>query len=318
MIPKTYHLATWGFWHNYAIQMRPYLFFISGFAGMAGMALAHPQLDLKFWIAQAPFFLSYGFGQALTDCFQTDTDTISAPYRPLSQGIIRKSDVLWVSIAGLLMCIGVLFWLNAYNLVLGALSFFGLATYSFVKRNYWPLGPPYNALIVSFLPFMGYLCFAGVRLFELPLEVLKAGVILFMSYLIFVLMGYLKDISADRVSGYRTFPVVWGWDATVWVSDLAYAVSLLLLYKSGWIKGYAWLLFFAAWIVALVSQAHAHIQKEKTEENASFAIAGSVRFFILCCLVIISSWQPGWWPLLVSGYLFFEYSLYKRPEKTQL
>ena len=297
--------------------MRPYLFFISGFAGMAGMALAHPPLDARFWIAQLPFFLSYGFGQALTDCFQTDTDKLSAPYRPLSQGTIRRLDVLVVSVSGLLGCILVLFWLNPYTLVLGSLSFFGLATYSYVKRNYWPLGPPYNALIVSFLPVMGYLCFSGSTLFEVPGEVLKVGGILFMSYLIFVLMGYLKDISADRASGYRTFPVVWGWDATVWVSDLAYAITLATLFFSGWIKGYGWWLYALAAAVAILSQASAHFQREKKETQAAFAIAGSVRFFLLCCFVIIYSFQPGLWPALVGGYLLFEYILSKRPERTQ-
>ena len=36
------------------------------------------------------FFVSYGFGQALTDCFQTDTDALSAPYRPLVRGLVEE------------------------------------------------------------------------------------------------------------------------------------------------------------------------------------------------------------------------------------
>ncbi|MBM3297987.1 MAG: penicillin-binding protein 2, partial [Candidatus Aminicenantes bacterium] len=48
-----------------------------------------------------PLFLSYGFGQALTDCFQTDTDSLSAPYRPLVRGTISRGQVLAVSLGGL-------------------------------------------------------------------------------------------------------------------------------------------------------------------------------------------------------------------------
>lgn len=297
--------------------MRPYLFFISGFAGMSGMALTDASPDMSYWIALLPFFLSYGFGQALTDCFQVDTDKISAPYRPLSQGVIKRKDVLLVSVSGLVFCIAVLFWFNPYNLVLGALSFLGLATYSYVKRKYWPLGPPYNALIVSFLPIMGYLCFSGATIFNLPPEVFKASLVLFMSYMIFVLMGYLKDITADRVANYNTFSVVWGWDATVWVSDFMYLTTLLMLYLFGWVAGYGWVLFFLASGIAFSSQISAHFQKVKTEEYSAFSIAGSVRFFILCCFVILYSFKPGLWPWLILGYLLFEYSLSRRPEKGQ-
>lgn len=110
-------------------------------------------------LALMTFFLSYGFGQALTDCFQIDTDKISSPYRPLSRGIIRRIDVLGVSVVGLVVWILILCWFNPYNLIFGILSFGGLATYSYIKRHFWALGPAYNSLIVSFLPLMGYLSF---------------------------------------------------------------------------------------------------------------------------------------------------------------
>ncbi|MGZ3846487.1 MAG: hypothetical protein ACXVBH_10555 [Flavisolibacter sp.] len=78
------------FWKAYFIQMRPYLLFISGIAGAAGIAMRNEgDTDMnKAILAFIPFFLGYGFGQALTDCFQTDTDKLSAPYRPLSKGIL--------------------------------------------------------------------------------------------------------------------------------------------------------------------------------------------------------------------------------------
>ena len=83
---------SFSFWKAYIVQMRPYLFFVSGIAGATGIAMAkEPGTPLwKMVLAFIPFFLGYGFGQALTDCFQTDTDKLSAPYRPLSKGILSN------------------------------------------------------------------------------------------------------------------------------------------------------------------------------------------------------------------------------------
>ena len=70
-------------------------------------------------LALAVFCFSYGFGQALTDCFQRDTDRLSAPYRPLVRGRISVAQVLLVSLAGLLASMGVLAYLNP---ILGKIS----------------------------------------------------------------------------------------------------------------------------------------------------------------------------------------------------
>ena len=80
----------------YWITLRPYLFFISGVSGAVGLAIYPNETTLNLVLAFAGFFFSYGLGQALTDVFQTDTDAISSPYRPLTQGIIAKRQVLIV------------------------------------------------------------------------------------------------------------------------------------------------------------------------------------------------------------------------------
>ena len=94
--------------------MRPYLLFVSGIAGAAGMAMSKAETTetWKLLVAFFPFFMGYGFGQALTDCFQTDTDKLSAPYRPLSKGILSKKAVLGVSLAGLFFCAAAFYFLH--------------------------------------------------------------------------------------------------------------------------------------------------------------------------------------------------------------
>jgi 4-hydroxybenzoate polyprenyltransferase len=143
---KYYPFYSIKFWKAYFIHMRPYLLFVSGVAGLAGMALAQEQgLSLiKFLMAFVPFFLAYGFGQALTDCFQIDTDTISSPYRPLVKKEVTPLSVGMVSLIGLVLISFSLIYLNPYNIIWGAMSIAGLATYTFFKKNYWFAGPFYN------------------------------------------------------------------------------------------------------------------------------------------------------------------------------
>ena len=197
---------TFSFWMAYFVQMRPYLLFVSGVAGWAGISIANQEpFNLQRNIlAFLPMFLAYGFGQALTDCFQMDTDKISAPYRPLSMGIISKSSVLIVSISGLILISALMVYLNMWNGLLCLFSIFGLSTYTIVKKRFWFGGPFYNAWIVSLLPIMGYISLNGENLAALKSQNLQQLLVLsFFSYASFVLIGYLKDINADKATGYK-------------------------------------------------------------------------------------------------------------------
>ncbi len=111
MNKKIYRVYSPFFWKAYFIQMRPYLLFFSGIAGATGIAMGKntATADWKLSVAFIPFFLGYGFGQALTDCFQTETDKLSAPYRPLSKEIISIRSVFIVSMTGLFAS-GILFY----------------------------------------------------------------------------------------------------------------------------------------------------------------------------------------------------------------
>lgn len=141
------------FTRSYIITMRPYLLFVSGITGIVGLALG-PSIGIGATaIAALAFFLSYGFGQALTDCFQLDTDSLSSPYRPLAQGRLGRREVLVVSLTGLGCCGAILIYLHPLNAPLAGLTVLGLATYTFFKRRWWG-GPCYNAWIVA-LSFSG-------------------------------------------------------------------------------------------------------------------------------------------------------------------
>jgi geranylgeranylglycerol-phosphate geranylgeranyltransferase len=316
---QAYHPYQLNFWRYYLIQMRPYLLFVSGAAGLMGMAIGferYPDVSpLRLLLAFPPFFLAYGFGQALTDCFQTDTDQISAPERPLSKGLLRRKAVMSISLTGLALSAGVLIWLHPLNLLLGLLSVAGLATYTYIKRRFWWGGPPYNAWIVTLLPAMGY-CIAAPGIAGLPLPLLAMT---FISYANFVLMGYLKDIPADAATGYRTFPVVFGWRATVRTGHLlasgAVGAFVPFLSKAGTAAWATWLLACA---FALAGQWHASRVKSEDQAASLFGITCTVRTFLLLQWAAILAFQPGWVLTGILYYSLFEAVLYFRYEHNQV
>ena len=307
------------FWYNYLIQMRPYLLFVSGAAGLSGLAaglVKFPETPiLHLYLAFSAFFLAYGFGQALTDCFQMDTDRLSAPERPLSKGLISPRHVLVTSVVGLIASAGILIWLNLVNLIFSVLSTAGLATYTFIKRRYWWGGPPYNAWIVTLLPIMGYLSvasdFAGMPWWLMGIT--------FFAYANFVLMGYLKDIDADAATGYHTFPVVFGWRTTVKTGHILAALALAAFLpfwgEGGTVSRLAWLL---ALVAAAAGQIQAALVKEEHPGNAIFSISCTVRTFILLHWAVILYFQPKWLIFCMLYCLFFELTLFLRHEPEQV
>jgi 4-hydroxybenzoate polyprenyltransferase len=142
----------------------------------------------------------------------------------------------------------------------------------------------------------------------------------FFGYANFVLMGYFKDISADRATGYRTLPVVFGWRAAALASDglalaaaVTTALSLSFLVNSSLLGGP---IFVVALLVNLKAQVGIH--RVRDESLAYRPIASVVRSFILYCAAIVLSLKPEWLLFLAIFYLWFEVALSLRPEKRQV
>jgi 4-hydroxybenzoate polyprenyltransferase len=318
-----YRIASTKFVAAYVVTMRPYLLFVSGITGIAGMAFA-PGLTTSIAIPIAlASFLSYGFGQALTDCFQIDTDSISAPYRPLTQGQITQRQVLAVSLIGLCACVAVFALLNPLNLALGILSAAGLATYTHFKRRWWG-GPWYNAWIVSVLFSMGYCAGSGK-----PLQAPRNGFYftlgaVFCGYANFVLAGYFKDIDADAKAGYNTFPVVFGRAAAAIGSDLFAAgmwVSVIGFFYSA--QGIIiplnllTILFLAGAAIATL-RGQMLLHRVTTDEASHPAIGLVVHSYILSLAAVSNVLYPAWGVTLLGFYLLFVLTLKARPSRSQI
>jgi geranylgeranylglycerol-phosphate geranylgeranyltransferase len=314
------------FWKAYVVTMRPYLVFVSSAAGLVGLAFIEFSGPGRLALGFTPLFLSYGFGQALTDCFQTDTDSLSAPYRPLVRGVVTRTQVMAVSLSGLGGGLLVLAWLNPANLVFGALAVAGLLAYTFFKRRWWG-GPFWNSWIVALLPLMGRLVEKGTGPADL-LDTPPAGgsvflasvAAVFLGYANFVVMGYFKDISADRATGYRTLPVVFGWRAAAaWSDVLAFffiaAVTAVVVF-SGTVTVPGLVALAAAAGCGLAAQIGIHRTREETEAHGP--ISHVVRSFLLGTAAVVLTLRAEWLAPIAVFYLLFELALKFRPERRQV
>jgi len=321
---RAYNLFSADFGAAYLTTMRPYLLFVSGITGVAAMALVHdvqPVIALLVFFAS---FLAYGFGQALTDCFQIDTDSVSSPYRPLTKGTITTKQVMIVSAVGLTVCVSIFAVLFPLNLVFGVLCAAGLALYTPFKRRWWG-GPWYNSWIVLLLGLMAFQAAGGTLYPPTSLLVPTAGAIFF-GYANFVLGGYFKDIEADRQTGYETFPVLFGRRKAARVSSvfaglfclsLAY-VRVIAPVSDLWSGPIlvSWLLFVAALATALTAQVRLHVVQ--TDNEAHPAIGLIVHTYILGLSFLASVSQPAWWPFLLFFYGAFIVVLQVRPSRSQI
>jgi 4-hydroxybenzoate polyprenyltransferase len=310
----------------YIITMRPYLLFVSGITGIAGLSFTSGLPATNLAVLFLVFFLSYGFGQALTDCFQIDTDTLSSPYRPLTQGILRKWDVLIVSLSGLLLSGLTLAYHSLWTLPLSLLATVGLATYTYFKKRWWG-GPFYNAWIVSVLCLIAIVTqTSGYPFGSFDAAIALALAAIFFGYANFVLSGYFKDVSADRATGYNTFPVVFGFKASAIVSDIFAALFIVLVSCTlHFLQSRAPFdifripsLVFATSGFAISLVAQILLYRCTSEEESHRSISLVVHSYILQ-LSAIAAWnKPRWAIFLILFYGGFVLTMKYRPSRSQV
>lgn len=323
---KTYPLLSFKFIKAYVLTMRPYLMFVSGITGVLGMSFAGEMSLLKTLMIFKVTFLSYGFGQALTDCFQIDTDSLSSPYRPLTQGVVDKNHFLIVSSVGLLYCVSVLAFYNPLNLLLGVLAGFGLATYTTFKRKWWA-GPFYNSWIVLVLFLMAYLAGTGRTHFDLSNLIFSASIlIVFFGYANFVLTGYFKDIEADRATNYKTLPVKFGRRISTIVSDvfgIAASIPVFVTIFSLAFDSFPYQIILKALVFAYAGIAatiftQLNLHSVSRDSEAHQAIVPCVHSYILLLSSLAILNNPDWFIPLIVFYLFYLVLLKIRPAKEQI
>jgi len=301
--------------------------YISGISGLLGLTLGGREPDLYFIPPFIVFLLSYGFGQALTDSFQTDTDAISSPYRPLIGGEITPRQVFWVSLFFLAVFSGILALNNIRILLMALAASAGLILYTPFKKKWWG-GPWWNAWIVALLVLMGKMIFVHEFADLTDRSFAGAALSVFFGYAAFVIIGYLKDISADKATGYITFPVKFGWVPTVIVGILhgfvaLFAAIIFCGFSSGlfnepfsfssWAVVVLLFLAFCGYLYSFIS-----LLGIRDEGKSYTGIIWTIRAFLFMASAMIISIYFSLLPFLIIYYLLFEITIKYRPEKKQV
>ncbi len=307
----------------YITTMRPYLMFISGMTGITGMSLGNYVSFLKLALVGLASFLSYGFGQALTDCSQIDTDSISSPYRPLTRGLLTTRSVLMTSLVGLLGCSAIFIYYKPSNIFFCIAATIGLSTYTFFKRRWWA-GPFYNSWIVLTLYFIALNCVVvdGLRT---SLAILSPGFTVFFGYANFVLSGYFKDVEADRQTGYDTLPVRFGNGLSAYCSDLfallmllGAILSLSLRFAVNGVRMSAIPLFILVIGISFTLLGQIRLHQVKRDNEAYRAIVPALHGYVFSLLAIIIANQQTWLPTMLLYVTCYFVAIRVRPERSQI
>jgi len=316
---------TTSFFSGYWITMRPYLLFISGITGMCGLSYSASLPFFSEFLLFAVFFFSYGFGQALTDCFQMDTDSLSSPYRPLVQGTLRKKDVMVVSLLGLAACGIILGIFSFANLFLAFFCVVGLSTYTYFKKRWWG-GPWYNSWIVVLVFLMGFQSGSTLSFDQYRLEFYCTITTVFFGYANFVLTGYFKDVEADRSTGYHTLVVEHGRKISSNVSNvfallftLSGIVSVILVLKGRSID----ISSVAAITLLIVAVYFSWYSQYKLrhvtdDQHAYLAILPCIHSYITMIASITIVNKPSWMIFLLIYYALYFLTIKLRPEQSQI
>ena len=220
---------------------------------------------------------------------------------------------------GLTACAAVIVWLSPAAALPAAIAIALLATYTPLKRHWWG-GPPWNAAAVALLPLLGRMA-GGTGLAEALADgaVCAAMVSSFGTYAVFVLLGYLKDVEADRATHYNTVAVRFGRRAAVLCSA---ACATLGLAASAWLvqprltdsAG------TALWSVGAVILAGAHVLawRSTSDDDAWPGIQASVHGFVAVHLGEAAGSSPAghrW-----RGYFFGAsiVAMFRRPVRRQV
>ena len=176
---------------------------------------------------------------------------------------------------------------------------------------------------MALIPIMGLLAAGGVAA-RVSLRLALVAGATFFSYAVFVLLGYFKDIDADRATGYETLPVRHGRQLSVLVSAVSGLVAL------GCVAGVLTIstqppapaaVIALAFVLAgclFTLRAHARMWSVETDAAAHPAIGDSVRAFVNLHLGLAVWLQPGFLAAAPVLVVLFEIALASRPERSQI
>lgn len=222
----------------YLRSMRPYTFFVTGTAGLAGIMAVRGWTDpARCAVSLILLFSAYGTNQVVNDLLGLKEDSYNKVRRPLVTGELG-SRAAW-TVTGIIFIAGgiISFFLNPESLIIYVAGYGFNVIYEQMKGipfagNLW-----FGAMI-ALAPFFGAVTTSGLSL-EAALKDKEILMIMLLVMLIqssLCRLTYFKDEGGDRKAGKMTYVVVMGYRRARYLSFLILPIphiTLLILILMG-------------------------------------------------------------------------------------
>lgn len=283
------------FLRDYINNLRMELLFVSASCALAGMAYGTQSSRLIFLLAFIPFFLCYGFANALMG--------------ELSHSNPRR-EILKINGTGLFLCIALISCLNPFNFFFALIAIIALLGYVRLKKKSLFSGPLYLGGVIALLPMMGLLSMGGQLIDLKSSRMLWLYTFTLFSFGNLLLMSQLKEIQNDKQTGFKTVPAILGWDKAVVVGDIFVVLSIA---AAGMMINYsdsvALFVFIAGSLIGIAGQTKAHLTKKRGESISSFIISSTLRSFVLWHVAVFIGERAEFIIFACVFYVMFEISL---------
>ena len=279
----------------YIRSMRPYLFFISGMAGLIGVVFSGHSIQIgKVFLILGVLFVGWGVNQIINDILGINEDRINAPHRPMVTGELPIRTAVIIS-AFLLFFGGIIsYHLNPYSLFFYFFVFALNVVYQYSKRL--PVGGNiiFGVLLAPCV-YYGAMCINGKgveiildsQLFPLAFAIALINAV--MCY-----FTYFKDYEGDRLTGNKTIVVLLTPERAKHLNFLLCAIPFLsiLLIKNA---NYAFFVFLLITFIVLQYAAYLFFCQPQGD-NAFYALrwvfVGSV-FFETSFIALLNPYLAG-------------------------
>ena len=199
-----------GFVKAYIKSMRPYTFFITGFAGLLGMLLVNSSVSLAQKIMVfSLLFLSYGVNQVVNDLLGLREDKINAPKRPSVTGELNRAKAIYLTAIIFIFGAVLSYYFNPYALIIYLIGYFANFVYEYLK-GVPLLGNLWFGLMITLTTFYGALAITDLTI----VNILNNHNLIYISFLILLSSStlcyftYFKDYLGDKAVNKKTLIVL--------------------------------------------------------------------------------------------------------------
>ncbi len=235
----------------YVKSMRLYYSFITGIAGWLGMSFYDYIARSSYQITEIPpstskkgvililLFLSWGINQIFNDFLGLKEDRINAPMRPMVTGELNARNAVLVSVALLIISVGIVWWYLEPIALIPLLIGVVLNIVYEQAKGHGIMGNIVFGLMITMCSIFGFLAagpttapyFTHSRVSVLILVWVINGLMTFYTY--------FKDYKGDRHAGKETIVVKYGLRSSRVIAILSSflpSILFLIIYNNGLIE----------------------------------------------------------------------------------